>query len=237
MRPTASHSPGTGRALAAVGVPGMLIQCGRLDYETAWALQHRLVEDRLAGRCPDTLLLLEHAPVFTIGRTSRAEHWGRDEQAPHVAGIPVCRTDRGGSVTYHGPGQLVGYPILKLNRYCEGPKAYVRMLEEVIILTLAQWDITGRRAEKLPGVWVGDERPAKIAAVGTRIERGVTMHGFALNVAVDLAPFAHIVPCGIAGCRVTSMAVMLEDPVDPAEVRRCVAGRFADVFGLEWTEP
>lgn len=237
MRPTASHSPGIGRALAAAGVPGALIQHGRLDYETAWAFQHRLVEDRLAGRGSDTLLLLEHEPVFTVGRTAHAEHWGGDEDATHVADIPVYRTERGGSVTYHGPGQLVGYPILKLNRFCEGPRAYVRMLEEVIILTLAQWDITGRRAEKLPGVWVGDERPAKIAAVGTRIERGVTMHGFALNVTVDLAPFAQIVPCGIAGCRVTSMAEMLEDPVDLVEVRRCVAERFADVFGLEWTGP
>lgn len=237
MMPTASHSPGTGRALVAAGVPGALIQHGPLDYETAWALQHRLVENRLAGRCPDTLLLLEHEPVFTVGRTARAEHWGGDEDATHVAGIPVYRTERGGSVTYHGPGQLVGYPILKLNQFCGGPKVYVRMLEEIIILTLAQWDIAGRRAEKLPGVWVDDERPAKIAAVGTRIERGVTMHGFALNVTVDLAPFARVVPCGIAHCRVTSMAEMLEDPIDLAEVRRCMAERFADVFGLEWTGP
>lgn len=235
MRPTASHSQDTGSAFAVAGVPGVLIQCGRLDYETAWALQRRLVDERLTGQRPDTLLLLEHEPVFTVGRTAHAEHWGGNEEATHVAGIPVYRTERGGSVTYHGPGQLVGYPILKLTRFCEGPKTYVRMLEEVIILALARWEITGWRAEKSPGVWVGDERPAKIAAVGTRIERGITMHGFALNVAVDLAPFAHIVPCGIAGCRVTSMAEMLEDPVDPAEVRRCVAERFADVFGLEWT--
>ncbi len=235
MRPTASYDPGTGGTLVVTGVPGVLIQHERLDYETAWAHQRRLVDERLTGQRPDTLLLLEHGPVFTVGRRALAEHWGGDEEATHVAGIPVYRTERGGSVTYHGPGQLVGYPILKLNRFCEGPKTYVRMLEEVIILALARWDITGRRAEKLPGVWVGDERPAKIAAVGTRIERGITMHGFALNVAVDLAPFAHIVPCGIAGCRVTSMAEMLEDPVDPSEVRRCVAERFADVFGLEWT--
>ncbi len=237
MRPTASHSPGTGKALAAMGVPGALIQCERLDYETAWVLQHRLVEDRLAGRCPDTLLLLEHERVFTVGRTARAEHWGGDEDATHVAHIPVYHIERGGSVTYHGPGQIVGYPILTLKRFCEGPKAYVRMLEEVLILTLARWDITGRRAEKLPGVWVGDERPVKIAAVGTRIERGVTMHGFALNVTVDLAPFAQIVPCGIAGCRVTSMAEALTRPVDLTEVRRCVAEQFACVFGLEWMEP
>jgi len=221
----------------AAHASGTLIQRTRLDYATAWALQRRLVEDRLAVRCSDTLLLLEHEPVFTVGRTARAEHWGGDEHAPHVAGIPVHRTDRGGSVTYHGPGQLVGYPILKLNRFCGGPKAYVRMLEEVIIRALAQWDILGRRIEKLPGVWVGNERPAKIAAIGARIERGVTMHGFALNVTVDLAPFSRIAPCGLANCRVTSMAEVLTRPVDLTEVRRCVAGQFACVFGLEWMEP
>lgn len=218
----------------AAHAPGALIQRERLDYATAWALQRRLVEDRLAVRCSDTLLLLEHEPVFTAGRTARAEHWGGDAFATHVAGIPVHRTDRGGSMTYHGPGQLVGYPILKLNRFCEGPKAYVRMLEEVIIRTLGQWNIVGRRLEKLPGVWMGDTRPAKIAAIGTRIERGITLHGFALNVTVDLAPFSRIVPCGLADCRVTSMADVLARPVDLAEVRRCVAEQFASVFGLEW---
>jgi lipoyl(octanoyl) transferase len=220
----------------AAQAPGFLVQRERLDYATAWALQRRLVEDRIAGRKSDTLLLLEHEPVFTAGRTARAEHWGGGDEISHVAGIPVHRTDRGGSVTYHGPGQLVGYPILKLNRFCEGPKAYVRMLEEVVIRTLAQWNIIGRRIEKLPGVWVGDARPAKIAAIGTRIERGVTLHGFALNVTVDLAPFSLIVPCGLADCRVTSMAEVLTRSVDLTEVRCCVAEQFACVFGLEWTE-
>lgn len=212
-----------------------VVQHGRLEYDAAWALQRRLVDDRVADRTPDTLLLLEHEPVFTVGRTARVEHWGGDEQALHVAGIPVVRVARGGSVTYHGPGQIVGYPVLKLNRFCPGPRAYVRMLEEVIIRTLGQWNIAGRRLEKLPGVWTGDELPAKIAAIGARIERGVTMHGFALNVTVDLAPFSRIVPCGLAGCRVTSMAEALAGPVDAREVRRCLAEQFADVFGLEWT--
>ncbi len=214
-----------------------VVQHGRLEYDAAWVLQRRLVDDRIAGRQPDTLLLLEHDPVFTVGRTARPAHWGGDEGVSHLAGIPVSRTQRGGSVTYHGPGQLVGYPILKLNRFCEGPRAYVRKLEEVIIRTLAQWTILGRRIETLPGVWVGDGQPGKIAAIGTRIERGVTMHGFALNVTVDLRPFSRIVPCGIPACRVTSMAEVLARPVDLTEVRRCVTERFADVFGLEWMEP
>lgn len=211
-----------------------VVQHELLEYAAAWALQRRLVDDRIAGRTPDTLLLLEHEPVFTVGRTARAEHWGGDEHAPHVAGIPVVRVERGGSVTYHGPGQLVGYPILRLNRFCPGPRTYVRMLEEVIVRTLARWNIAGRRIDKLPGVWTGDERPAKIAAIGARIERGVTMHGFALNVTVDLAPFSRIVPCGLADCRVTSMAEVLAGPVDAHEVRRCLAEQFADVFVLEW---
>ncbi len=224
------------RLEAPVSAPGLLMQPGRLEYGTAWALQCRLFEDRLAARCPDTLLLLEHEPVFTAGRTSRAEHMGGDELATHVAGVPIVRVTRGGSVTYHGPGQLVGYPILKLNRLCEGPRDYVRNLEEVIIRTLARWGITGRRVDKLPGVWVGESQPAKIAAIGTRIDRGVTLHGFALNVTVDLRPFSWIVPCGLADCRVTSMAELVAGPVDPAEVRRCVADRFAELFRLEWTE-
>lgn len=223
------------RATSA-SLPGALLERGRLEYGTAWALQRRLLEDRQAERCPDTLVLLEHEPVFTAGRSARAEHWGGDESATHLAGIPIVRVERGGSVTYHGPGQLVGYPVLKLNRFCDGPRTYVRNLEDVIIRTVARWGITGRRVDKLPGVWAGKKQPAKIAAIGTRIDRGVTMHGFALNVTVDLRPFSWIVPCGLADCRVTSMGELVERPVDPAEVRRCVAEQFAEVFGLEWTE-
>jgi len=225
--------PSTAPLLAARA--GALHELERLDYAAAWELQRRLVEDRQAGRCPDTLLLLEHDPVFTVGRTGRAAHWGGDESATHLAGIPLLRVERGGSVTYHGPGQLVGYPILRLKRFCAGPKAYVRQLEEVVIRTLARWGIRGRRVEKLPGVWMEVGRPAKIAAIGARIDRGVTMHGFALNVTVDLEPFTRIVPCGIADCRVTSMAELTAGSVDRDEVRRCLAEQFAEVFGLEWT--
>jgi lipoate-protein ligase B len=215
---------------------GVVVHAGRVDYESAWTLQRRLVEDRIAGRAPDTLLLLEHDPVFTVGRTGRAAHWGGDESTTHLAGIPLLRVERGGSVTYHGPGQLVGYPILRLNRFCAGPKAYVRLLEEVIIRTLARWGLAGCRVDRQPGVWVDDGRPAKIAAIGARVDRGVTMHGFALNVTMDLRPFSRIVPCGIADCRVTSMAELAAGSVELDEVRRCLADQFADVFGLEWTE-
>ena len=230
------NGPSAAPALTALA-RGALLEFDRLDYEAAWNLQRRLVEDRAAGLRPDTLLLLEHDPVFTVGRTGRATHWGGDEDASAIAGIPLRRVERGGSVTYHGPGQLVGYPILRVHSFCGGPKAYVRMLEEVIIRTLARWEIAGRRLDKRPGVWVGGDRPAKIAAVGARIERGVTMHGFALNITVDLRPFSRITPCGLADCRATSMAELAAGPVDVAGVRRCLADRFAEVFGVEWTEP
>jgi lipoate-protein ligase B len=213
--------------------PAVLLNYDRLDYASAWDLQHRLVEERVAARRPDTLVLLEHGPVYTIGRRGQEAHWRGDEASLRTAGYPVYRVERGGSVTYHGPGQIVGYPILALARFCPGPKAYMRHLEEVLIRTLAGWGIEGRRIEKFPGVWVGDE-PAKIAAMGVRIVQGVTMHGFALNVTVELEPFHRIIPCGIVGCRVTSMAAVLDAPVDGGLVRRRIAEQFADVFGLEW---
>lgn len=228
-------------ALASAPAPlalaeGTLVQLGRVDYQTAWRLQRQRLANRVAGRCPDTLVLLEHEPVFTAGRTACASHWGGEAEATQVAGIPLLRVERGGSVTYHGPGQLVGYPILKMRRVCDGPRAYVRLLEEVIIRTVAQWGLVGRRLEGRPGVWVGHDPPAKIAAIGARIEQGVTMHGFALNVDMDLTPFSHIVPCGLAGCRVTSMAAACGESVDIGEVRRQLAKEFAAVFGLAWTE-
>jgi len=216
--------------------PGTLLSYDHLEYTTAWKLQQAMVEDRLAGRRPDTLLLLEHEPVFTIGRTGQDAHWHGSEAALRGRGYAVHRVERGGSVTFHGPGQIVGYPILRLDSFCSGPRTYMRKLEEVLIRTLAEWGLEGRRLDKRTGVWVGPEPGAKIAAMGVRIIRGVTMHGFALNVTVDLAPFAHIVPCGIAGCQVTSMAALLGRPVDRQQVRRRIGDVFAEVFGLHWTD-
>jgi lipoyl(octanoyl) transferase len=215
---------------------GAVLSCDRLAYEEAWSLQRTLVEWRSAEQCPDTLVLLEHEPVFTIGRSGRDDHWGGDERRLIQAGYPVYRIERGGSITFHGPGQLVGYPILRLACFCPGPKAYVRMLEEVLIRTLAEWGICGRRIDAWPGVWVGLEHPAKIAALGVKIQRGVTMHGFALNVAMDLSPFQWVTPCGIQGCRVTSMAAVLGHDVRLEAVRQRIADAFGEVFGIQWTE-
>jgi lipoyl(octanoyl) transferase len=215
--------------------PAVLLTIDRIEYKSAWALQRRLVEERRREARADTLLLVEHDPVYTIGRTGRASHWGDDESRLAAQGYPVYHVERGGSITYHGPGQIVGYPILLLSRFCSGPKTYIGLLETVLIRTLEEWGIRGERREKLPGVWVRGGPASKIAAMGVRIQRGVTMHGFALNVSPDLSPFRDIVPCGIEGVQVTSMAEVLGRHVDLSPVRERMTAHFADVFGLEWT--
>jgi lipoate-protein ligase B len=219
-----------------MALPASLMTIDRIGYESAWTLQRRLMEERREEVRTDTLLLAEHDPVFTIGRTGRASHWGHDESRLAARGYPVYHVERGGSITYHGPGQIVGYPILLLARFCSGPKAYVGLLETVVIRTLAEWGIAGERREKLPGVWIHGAPASKIAALGVRIQRGVTMHGFALNVSTDLGPFREIVPCGIEGVHVTSMVEILGRHVDVGTVRGRIAAHFADVFGLEWSE-
>lgn len=211
--------------------------CGQaLPYEDAWNLQRACRAERAANRCHDLLLLIEHPSVYTLGRTTQDRHWPGADRLSHETGIPIIRTERGGSITYHGPGQLVGYPILRLTDYCPGPKAYVRRLEDVVIDTLAEWGITGHRREGLPGVWVGGDRPEKIASIGVRISQGITTHGFALNVCPDLEPFSHIVPCGVADCRVTSMAALVSPAPDIQAMQQRIAAQFASRFHLAWTE-
>jgi lipoyl(octanoyl) transferase len=217
--------------------PATLVHCKTLPYEEAWNLQRAYRAERAADRCHDLLLLVEHPPVYTLGRTTQEGHWPGEDRLSRETGIPVIRTERGGSITYHGPGQLVGYPILRLTDYCPGPKAYVRRLEEVLIATLAEWGITAHRREGLPGVWVGGDRPSKIASIGVRISQGITTHGFALNVCPELEPFSHIVPCGILDCRVTSMAALLSTTLEVSVVQQQIAAQFAARFHLTWTEP
>ena len=220
---------------------GEVVSIALMEYEAARCLQWRLRDERIAERRPDTLIILEHEPVMTLGRTTKPSHWHQQTNTFTQRGIQVRESERGGSVTYHGPGQVVGYPVLLLRNFCSGPKAYVRLLEEVIIRVLAEWKITGHRVEKLPGVWVRDPTHAdgalaKIASMGVNITRGVTTHGFALNVTVNLAPFQDILPCGIEGCRVTSMTVVLNGMCEPGIVREQIARHFGDVFGLRWRE-
>jgi lipoyl(octanoyl) transferase len=203
-------------------------------YSVAWTLQKQWHADRLSGARLDTLLVLQHSPVYTVGRGTRAAHLNPQGTFSQAA-IPVEPVNRGGSVTYHGPGQLVAYPILFLSQYAPGAKAYVRMLEEVIMRTLLYWGVHGYRETKMPGVWVeGRQGPAKVASIGARIDRGITLHGFALNVVNDLRPFSSIVPCGIDGCRMTSLAEMAEAPISLPAVAERLASEFAAVFGVTW---
>jgi len=206
---------------------------GRVDYQTGLDLQAALVEDRRAGRVGDTLLLLEHPPVITLGVKTRLgpKHIIASDEELARQGVVVHETGRGGDVTYHGPGQLVGYPIfdLKPDR-CDVHK-YVRDLEEVLILALREFGIEGVRVKGLSGVWVGTEgQERKIAAIGVRISRWITSHGFALNVATDLRHFQLIVPCGIADRSVTSVEAELGRSVPMVEVEAAIERGFAAVF-------
>lgn len=197
-------------------------------YAHAWDLQKQLVEARQHGRIGDGLVLVQHEPVFTLGRSSRPEHLPFPRQALAHLGFGVFEIERGGSVTYHGPGQLVGYPILDLRSYGDDVVQFVRSLEESILGTLADFDIEAQQIRGFPGVWAGDE---KIAAVGVAVKRKVTMHGFALNVDPDLSHFAYINPCGL-NKPVTSVAKILGRPVSLAEVGLSYLRRFSEVYGL-----
>jgi len=206
---------------------------GRIDYEEAWALQRDLAVRRARGEIADTLLLLEHPPVYTTGRRTCGD---RLLVPPETLGAPLLSVDRGGDITFHGPGQLVAYPIIGLGAQPRGVQRYVRGLEETVIRTLAAYGVAAGREEGLTGVWAGGE---KIAAIGVRVSRPgganggwVTGHGLALNVSVDLAWFDRIVPCGIAGRGVTSMERLLGRTEPLAEVAERLAEEFGRVFGL-----
>ena len=217
--------------------PGTLLAFKDLmPYSEAWALQQQLHAECVSGARTDTLVLLEHPPVYTMGRRTKPAHLGRGEAALRETGASIEAVNRGGSVTYHGPGQLIGYPILAISQHASGPKAYVRLIEDVLIDALALWGITGHRAVNNPGVWtISEGKAAKIASIGVRVDRGVTLHGFALNVDLDLSPFTHIVPCGLEECTTTTMAEIMRSPVSLQLIACQVAEIFASVFHLEWT--
>lgn len=201
---------------------------GLVPYEEAWALQNRLADGRRAGIVPDTLILLEHPHTYTIGRRGTRDHVYLSEEVLTRRGITCLEVDRGGDVTYHGPGQLVGYPILDL-----GPQAdigrYLRNLEGCLIDVLADFGIAAGRLDGYTGVWLGDR---KIAAIGVKVAQGVTTHGFALNVSTDLSLFTHILACGIPDKGVTSMAVELGRVPVMNDIEDSVAAHFAERFFL-----
>ena len=197
-----------------------------MGYQAGLDLQAELVAQRQQGLVPDTLLLLEHDPVFTMGRNAKLENVLFPAEVLQARGFEVFETGRGGDVTYHGPGQVVGYPILDLS-HRKDVHRYVRDLEEVMIRTCADYGVEASRVQGLSGTWVGD---LKIGAIGVRIARWVTSHGFAFNVATDLSPFDLIVPCGIRTRGVTSLTRLLGRPVAVAEVASSLAAHVAAVF-------
>ncbi len=218
---------------------------GQIAYQTAWDLQQRLVAEMSSADAdmPHRLLLLEHPPTYTLGRRGKLDNLLFSDEQLSAEHISVFRVDRGGDITYHGPGQLVGYPILNLKRLYKTQTpdyhVYLRNLEQVIIDTLAQYGLDGWRYPGYTGVWVhaqGDEsaEAVKIAAIGVKVSgQGITSHGFALNVNPNLAHFAGIIPCGIADHGVTSMAQLLPQPPSVAQLVLSVADAFSNVFQLE----
>lgn len=243
-----------------------VVQLGALDYGEGLRLQRRLVELRKAGQIGDVLLLLEHTPVITLGRNAKAANVLASTEVLAARGVEVFECDRGGDVTFHGPGQLVGYPIFDLRshsgsqpsaishqlepldsaadlaqirRKTLGVVDYVRRLEDVLIRTCTDFGIPAKRVAGLTGVWTDAEPASKIAAIGVHISRSVTSHGFALNVNTDLSYFNLIVPCGIAAKPVTSMQKELGREVDLGAVAQSVSRNFGGVFASEmlWVEP
>ena len=240
-----------------------VLQLGRIDYAVGLRVQQELVELRKAERIGDVLLLLEHTPVITLGRNAKAANILLPPDQLALRGVEVFECDRGGDVTFHGPGQLVGYPIFDLRGYATpdgkrktlGAVDYVRRLEEVIIRTCADFSIPTNRIPGLTGVWTNDVGPGlrpgqdgsetrphtmegKVAAIGVHISRAVTSHGFALNVNTDLSYFNLIVPCGITSKPVTSMQRELGREIDLAAVAESVSRNFGDVFSSQviWVE-
>jgi len=209
-----------------------LLELGRVPYREAWDLQRSLAGAVSQGAIPDTVVFLEHPPVVTLGR--RADE--AELHVPEGTHVEVVETDRGGKSTFHGPGQLVCYPILDLHRHGKDVKKYVRDLEEALIRTVAPLDIEATRIEGLTGVWL-ERPPRKLASIGVHISRWVATHGYALNVDLDPAPFTEwITACGLEDAAFTTVAAELDRPVTVEEVRPLARDAFAEVFGLTFEE-
>ena len=202
---------------------------GIVQYREAWKLQRRLHQQRVEGRIPDLLLLLEHPPTITIGRSGSLDNVLISSKQMVQAGIPLFFIDRGGDVTYHGLGQLVGYPILDLREQGGDLHLYVQKLEEVMIRTLRDFSIEADLDERHPGVWVKGE---EIGAIGLGVKKWVSMHGFALNVNTDLDHFAFINPCGFSDKRATSMSEVIGRKISTVEVANPLKSHFCDIFGF-----
>jgi lipoyl(octanoyl) transferase len=221
-----------------------IVDLGLIGYAQAWELQKRLVAARKTGAIEDVLLLCEHPHVITLGRNGKREHLLASEQVLRQKGVEFHPSDRGGDITYHGPGQLVGYPILNLGAIRKDVVWYVRMLEEVMIRATAEFGINAERVAEKTGIWVRathDSNAAgvteeKLGAIGVHISRWVTSHGFAYNVSTDLRYFDLIVPCGISARKATSLEKILGRAVIRKEAVQPVVRNFGEVFGLEMRE-
>lgn len=215
---------------------------GLAAYQPVWDLQEQLLKENVERKTKGEpavhhLLFVEHPPVYTLGKSGKREHVLIGEQEMMERQIDFFQTNRGGDITYHGPGQLVGYPILDLEQFYTDIGRYLRELEEVIILTLAHYGLKGERSKGETGVWLDPHiigKARKICAMGVRCSRWITMHGFALNVSNDLSYFNHIVPCGIPDKSVTSLQNELQQPVELAAVKEIVQAKFQQVFGVAW---
>lgn len=212
---------------------GMVVDLGRMPYGEAWELQRQVHEGVRTGRLPDTLLLVEHAPVYTIGRGalgSRQNLLISDEER-QALGIELYEVDRGGDITYHGPGQQVGYPILHLDRHRNDLLVYLRDLEEAFIRVLADFGLEAVRIPPHTGVWVGED---KVVAIGVKASKRVTMHGFAFNVSPNLAHFAGIIPCGIRGMGVSSLSLLTGKAYRLQDVRHSILRHLAACLEVSW---
>ena len=203
------------------------VDLGLRSYREVWDLQRQLVKRRQADDIPDVLLLVEHPPTYTLGRSGQREHLLAGERELERLGASFVLTDRGGDITFHGHGQLVGYPILDLKESQPDVHVYLRRLEETLIRTVSRFGIEGRRQKGLTGVW---HQQGKLAAIGVRVSRWVTSHGFALNITTDLSYFNRIVPCGIVGREVASMQSVLGETVPAGEVTDALCSEFGRVF-------
>ena len=223
-----------------------ITELGFLPYSEAWDIQEEYFSNTIAVKrqnrqldssilTENHLLLVEHPPVFTLGKSGKIDHLLLMEEVLKSKGIAFFKTNRGGDITFHGPGQLVGYPILDLDNFFTDIHKYLRYLEEIIIKTLSDFGLNSARSDGETGVWLDLDTPfaRKICAMGVRASRWVTMHGFALNINTDLSYFDYIVPCGIQGKGVTSIAKELKREVDPSLVKASVLKNFSEVFEVE----
>jgi lipoate-protein ligase B len=212
---------------------GYIIDLGMVDYEKSWDLQHQLWSSRVEGALPDLLLILEHPHVITLGRRGNRSHLIASSEILEAMKIPIFHVERGGDVTYHGPGQIVVYPILNLKEYGYRIVRYVDQLEEVVLHVLKDFGIEGRSDSLNRGVWVAGE---KVASVGVAIRRWVSFHGVALNYGTDLTYFDLINPCGLEGKKMTSMAKILGKEISRKELAEKILFHFKEVFKKEWEE-